>query len=107
MYPGPVIKEIPIHAIYTMNAKKDKFDSVFLPSLSTTHKALEHNFKTKLNMTCAYYTFQRNNEHLYKPSSHSKPEDKLAYRNLHWENDLQNAYIDGVHFAEKLLQIRK
>lgn len=102
LYPGPVAYEIPISAIYTMNANEEKMERAIRPALNTLKQALYLNFKTNVNEIFAFNTWQRDHNELYQPSTHARLEDKREYHKKHWPEDLQHAYEAGMAFADRV-----
>ena len=103
MYPGPVESQIPIYAIYTMNADEEKLEKVIRPALNTIKKSLRQNFKVDVEEFFAFKTLQRNNQELYRPSSHTNPQERIERHETQWPIDLQSAYEAGIKFANKIL----
>ncbi len=102
LYPGPTDFEIPVFAIYTMNADHEKLERVIRPSLNIIRDSLKKNFHTEPDELFAFQTLQRNHQELYKPSSHSNPQERMLRHKIQWPKDLQAAYHAGKTFAQKI-----
>ena len=91
-------KKMPVLLIETMNGLPDKNNS-------QGYGSMEYCISTALGQPehlVAYNTYQVKNYDHYELGSFSETE-KRHYRDLHWEQDLMNAYNAGRRMAENIL----
>ena len=101
MYPGKSPKVIPATFIYTMNATEPAYEKMISPSVGITHAYWKGNFGYEPKVLCAYDTYQRDHEEIYKKSSHDMAGKKIRYQ-TEFPKDLERAFYAGVEFAKEL-----
>lgn len=101
MYPGKSPNVIPLALIMTMNATEEPYKKIILPSVDITCKYWENNFGYYPNLYTSFDTYQRDNEHLYKKSSHDMESKKIRYEQ-HFDEELRDFYNYGKEFIESL-----
>lgn len=101
MYPGKSSKVLPATFIYTMNAPQEVFDKYIKSSVGIIENFYQNNFGYAPKTICAYDTYQRDHEELYKKSSHDMAGKKIR-RETQFPIDLENAYQAGISFAQEL-----
>ena len=97
-------KEIPTGLIYTMNCPKDLMENWNYPAIlgdtaTTMEQVMGHN---ELLYICNTYQFRDYSKYEFNLFDE---EEKRAYRDAHFEEDLQNAYDLGVRIAKRAAEI--
>lgn len=101
MYPGKSNKVIPIALILTMNGTKEAYEKMMKPSIDITCQFLQGNFGYYPKQYPSFDTYQRNNEHFYKKSSHDMVSKRKRYE-LYFDEELKQFYNYGKEFIETL-----
>ena len=104
MYPGPVRRELPVAAIYTMNANEQGWDAVMAPTIGVLHNYFQGNFGSQpCEVVRAFDTMQRKVSDRYKPSKadHAR---KVARHSQIWPGELDRAREAGKRFAAHVAQ---
>lgn len=94
-------KQIPTAIIYTMNITPNRVDMIRSNQEHTEGllgMALEHPIRIEV-----FNTLQVKNYDMYDMAGFSV-DDKKAWHNEHWEQDLQNAFDTGKKMAEQILK---
>ena len=104
MYPGNSAKPIPSVFVYTSNAPEDAFEKYIEASVSIIEKYMEGNFGVYPDKIYAYDTYQRDNEEIYKKSSHDMSYKKIR-KETQFPIDLKNAYDGGIRFINKIKEM--
>lgn len=101
MYPGKSPKVIPAAFITTMNAQEDSFEKVIKNSIQITLNYWNGNFGYQPKLIYSCDTYQRDNEQIYKKSSHDMASKKQRH-DLIWEDELNRVYQEGIDFIKEV-----
>ena len=93
-------KPMPVILCYTMNANTQQAKMVY-QSMGIMEGVIQRAMGDVEHVD-AYNTYQVKNYDRYELASFPEPM-KRQYRDEHWEQDLQNAYVAGRRMAEKAL----
>lgn len=93
-------KKMPVVLSYTMNANQEQAKVIY-QFMSIIENCLQRAFGDVEHVD-AYNTYQVKNYDRYELSAFPEPM-KRAWRDAHWENDLQKSYDAGVRMAQKIM----
>ena len=94
-------KHMPVVAIYTMNASPAQMD--FVERGVGMSEWIIKNTMNDFTRICACNTYQVKNYDRYEFAP-NQAEVKQAWKDAHWEEDLQKAYEAGKRMAEKVME---
>lgn len=94
-------KRIPVLLTYTMNATEQQAQMAY-QSMAVIENCLQRAMQSVEHVD-AYNTYQVTNYDRYELASFPEPM-KRAYRDAHWEADLQRAYEAGQHMAQTVMK---
>ena len=93
-------KPVPVTMIYTMNCPKEMVDEIgYTRTLDTTDYYIGNAFRHPVTRVCAYNTYQFRDYRDYEMEIFHE-EDKRAYRDANFNNDLKAAFDAGVAAAK-------
>ncbi|MDO4538302.1 MAG: flavodoxin family protein [Coriobacteriales bacterium] len=99
MYPGPVGRELPVAAVYAMNANEHGWEAAIAPTIGVLHNYFQGNFGAQpREVIRAFDTMQRKPSDRYKPSK-ADHERKVARHDEVWPSELQRTREAGKRFA--------
>lgn len=105
-YPGPTEKAVPSTFIYSMNANAEQFKDFNIDTyLSTSRWYMENNFKSKPETVYAYDTYQFTDRENLNENFKWRNAEKLARRELHFEEDLSAACHAGKKLVERIRKV--
>lgn len=99
MYPGPLGRELPVAALYAMNANEQGWERAMAPTIGVLHEYFRANFGAQpTEVIRAFDTMQRAVSDRYRPSKadHAR---KVARHEAVWPEELARAREAGMRFA--------
>ena len=100
-YSNTPVKHMPVVAIYTMNAASEQME--FLEKGVGTSEWIIQFAMKDFTRICAHNTYQVKDYNRYEFAD-GQADRKQAYKDAHWQEDLDKSFAEGKRMAEKIIK---